>query len=877
MRNSVFKKKFLFILLILFFQNRSIAQSMREVALSSGDFYSIGPGAFASNPAGAFVSKSAQPHSCLYLYPRVDTWPGIYFDIGGIPPTLTSDGVKMTIVSDVCNAGNYGESIYVSGHNFTISLLGFSKIDTGGIYEDSALGWPPTLICSNGIVIQAGDIVQTGGSISCRYVSTPSRAEVTVTNMSVLVNDFDIQLGQVRTDSELFEYDSKDGQPIFFVGEKIQLNVPIVSSNDWYTNEELASSVSVTLKIGTKVIETKTVAISEIILNENRTINVPFAFKLDNSYLDQKTLTVEAISSASEVNMSNNIYSQPIHVRYKECKVSEIKNKPVKFFSQGGGHWGNQDYAHGPANNQTTCKMKSFGCVTTSLAMLFDFYGLNYVAPEINGPTEEFSPGYLNRLFKSTKDLNNQVLDKTYSYSPNNQLTHNNVEPLLVPNIGRSIYSKKCYDEEKQKPGFKDTIAKATCINKSSRKISFIEKPNEWQTTPTNLNQAAKDAGFKKIETEICNGNPVLLRVAREAVNTTTGRLELRKHTVLVTESFYDEDEKLSFVVNDPSITDKRFAENQKLSDIATRDAKIGKQYKHVIGYTVYRQTADPTMISIFSSPNVDFILTDKLGRRAGFSPISNTFYSEIPNSSYINESIDNADDEPLAEANRPNQNNLIITEDVQDGEYQITLFGKDSGIADLQITKTDFAGFINDTEAFSSPVSSGSTQIFKFNHTSAPLPIVHDNLVINYAQYELARTPDQYNSNSLDKPWQEIKPDKIKIYGDVKLPMGLKATCADSFTFKVGPSNEFNQTLNLRIFKQKSLSGNLFYEYSTDDLKIVVSESGLFWIEIKRIDLDSINASKWGQIYVGLNNNLGRVDLNLNCKDRICYGEEIK
>ena len=388
-----------------------------------------------------------------------------------------------------------------------------------------------------------------------------------------------------------------------------------------------------------------------------------------------------------------------------------------------------------------------------------------------------------------------------------------------------------------------------------------------------------KEDSEKTIEKEICAGNPVLLRVAREASvydpKTRQTTIKLRDHTVIATGTTLDSNGKLSFIVNDPS---RNELANQNISlekmAVRTDPIKFGAQYKYFIGYDHYVQAADPAMISITSSNNIDFIIVDPSGRRVGYDPTTNSQYNEIPGSIYFNDASDAnhaSPDEVQIAGNIPNINRLFANQDVLDGEYQLLVFPTQPGVGNISIYKTDADGYTNDREEYSLSVATGITKTLKFSQNHEPLMPSNLNLRINSSTYRIINTIEDYFA--LDRKNNSNR-EGIQLNGEIELLPGQKIAPPDSIEIAVGGKSGFKLPLLIANFKRRSDSNSIQFELENSAYKITINESGQFAINLKSIDLSAINPVKWGQIDITINGILGRTTINLQCKKNSCSGE---
>ncbi|MGZ8811973.1 MAG: hypothetical protein ACXW29_12610, partial [Thermoanaerobaculia bacterium] len=117
-----------------------------------------------------------------------------------------------------------------------------------------------------------------------------------------------------------------------------------------------------------------------------------------------------------------------------------------------------------------------------------------------------------------------------------------------------------------------------------------------------------------------------------------------------------------------------------------------------------------------FHSP-VEVFVTDPQGRRAGYDPLSQTMFNEIPNAIY-DQAVANEDDETGLEDPNPGKS-LEIYGDV-DGDYLVTVTGVDTGTYDAEIWAFDIAGNMPHMEMNSIPTEPDMVQLFTVHFEAA-------------------------------------------------------------------------------------------------------------------------------------------------------------
>jgi len=482
----------------------------------------------------------------------------------------------------------------------------------------------------------------------------------------------------------------------------------------------------------------------------------------------------------------------------------------------------------------------------TVFANQLNFYG---ISSDQSGKV--INPKTINEALKSYTDLDGTRI-VGYSYTPTQMATHDDLKPLEAVDIARAIFAKECFlgtstrnDEDKKR-----------CFNESLSKISYKPGLRErWMSAIDNLDVDAYAAGVKEIEKEICSGNPVPLRVAR-----LDKYGKFKQHTILATKTVYNSQGQLDFGVYNPGTDDGD-------TSISFSDLK---KYPYLVGFDVFRPAADPSMLAITSSPNVDFVITDSKGRRAGFDSFKNIKYDEIPGAKYITENKSvNADSLDFVSDEFPlDRKELIFEADPNDKVFPITVYGNENGSAILNISKTDSSGTINDNEGYNVNITRGIASTFNINHTSASLPTRDSVLQIRSAFYNFAG----WLKNILRSKASNL--DSVNIVGQITLPNKIKIGDGDLISLNIGSLTDFTQQFSLQSFIKRRDGQTFLYEFDHTKYNILIADDGRFWIELRNIDLQLINNEKWGKITLKVNNHAGFAQIDLNCKVNTCYGE---
>lgn len=276
--------------------------------------------------------------------------------------------------------------------------------------------------------------------------------------------------------------------------------------------------------------------------------------------------------------------------------------------------WWNDTYGHPNNENEAGNTMGRWGCNTTSHAMLVD-----YLADKNNVD------------FTTNPKLLNNYLRANSGYSTSDYLDYNAVTKYMEANLN-------------------------------------IHYNTIQRTTPSN----------EQIYTELCQNNPVVLRVP-----TTNGT-----HFVLaVGKSKVDGVE--TFNLHDPIYGDTTLLEHWGTFNKA-----------------IYYHTDSLPNLQIHVPPQVQIIAIDPLGRRTGYDPRTATLFQEIPDSFYDFERLAN-----IEGAFKPETRYLFLPNPLQ-GYYSFQVFGVEAGQYQVELRKTDSAGFLSN-ELLRGTATTDSVEIF--------------------------------------------------------------------------------------------------------------------------------------------------------------------
>lgn len=561
----------------------------------------------------------------------------------------------------------------------------------------------------------------------------------------------------------------------------VKPNVPTqvlvkVSGTD-ITNQETQSAI-VTLKVGNRSPIQQSVPLSLIKANGSYLVPFDVTFTAEEAGKTDLVVSVNSGGTLEESDLSDNLATQSI---YTLCNVAD-KGTVVPYFAQGGtSPWANDDY--GPLAPQ---KMKKLGCYTTSFAMLLRAYGITTSADGFS----PIDPGSVNaglNLIGYYKELGpNYATYNGYTPRPSGA-----VHPIGAVNFARASYAKNCITSGG---------VPSACHQKALGKISYIDRKDIFDSSVQ-----------KKLNKELCEGNPVILKVPSISHPDDPQKM----HFVLAKGFVLDESGQIGYITNDPA------------NRLGGGNGQIYSLNK-IRGYRLYKQTSDPSMISIHLIGGLNMVITDSMGNKSGYDPYTEQFYNSIPNATYtLPESIDSPDNDNISTALEATFESV----NTPDGEYHIQIFGDPNTSSEYRLVRYgfDIKGTINAISDKSGEVSAGQVIQTKVSHLSASIPVRYANLKISKALFFDSR-----------------RKDKAFISGRISPEDGRAISKIDKLvTVRVG---SFTKSIELKKLKRLKIFRTNYYFYIDWRRKGLAFEinadTGQFSIYIDNFDLDDSKPS---------------------------------
>jgi hypothetical protein len=532
---------------------------------------------------------------------------------------------------------------------------------------------------------------------------------------------------------------------------------------------------------------------------------------------------------------------------YVLCDVEDVKGgRTVKFWSQAelrtgsNTSWKNDTFGNA-ANSNVPGTMQYYGCSVTDFAMLMDYYGvkktprgspINPILPGIlnlpglNG--ENLDPGYLNAAF--TNYLVRPALVSPLRSGSVALNSMNNPDWMGMAQVARAAYADQCSSPS---PLSCDPAKISTIISY----VSYVQ----------NFNNSNSSQDHKTIESDLCKGNPVILRFIKPnpADPTNPGQ-----HFMLATGMDVDANGNKIYRVNNPGTSN---GEGKPQTNFLSK-------YPSITGYIRYSSSADPSMMTITAPMNVHFIVTDLMGRRSGYDPNTNTTYNEIPGASYSNQSINTPSDEGLP-------NKTLVAEryftyssnsDIPSGSYSVQIYAVSSGSYYLEYRGYDSSGNLNSNEIRNGVLNAGGAATQLLNHSNVPAPVINADLKVEHFMMR-------------KKPKNSFARTNLKIEGQLRRRDNKPISISNSVNISIGGSSGYKLNLFGSDFKLRKSSEKSYYLYSKGDIEIKISTRGDFDINIENADLRESDRLRLGEIELQIDDAFGASSIQLECRKNAC------
>lgn len=599
-------------------------------------------------------------------------------------------------------------------------------------------------------------------------------------------------------------------------------NKPLIINVALRGNNFLASetrTANVSLTVGKNSLQTS-VPVSEI--KSAGTLLVPFEHSFDVDDVGEADIRA-TVSVTGDYTPEDDTFSDSVYVL---CSV-EDSGRSVPFYSQASSPW-NDDPFGIVANSSRPGTIQKYGCSVVDFAMLLNSYGIDRTPlgsplnPAINGTStipginaELLDPGTLNLAFANYK--------VPLSSNPSVALNRSN-NPIWegMAEVARAGYRAKC------------TKTGACDPNNSSSAISLKE------VKLAGFNNDPKSVDNKKIYRQICEGNPVILKFAKQSGG--------GQHYMLTTGIRVSTTGEITYRVNNPGSVQGRDQ---------VYDNALKARYPTILGYSLYHPSADPSMMTLAAPLGVHFVVTDPLGRRAGYDPISQVAFAEIPGSSYGMQSVNTPDEPDVVSETLTAENFFTSTQDVPPGNYTISMYSLNGGAYYLDYRTTDAAGYANGASYQSGTLE--ARQSIELNYIHSIEPSKFPNSTIKISSFIIT----QRNKRFLDIG--------VVMSGRMTPLDGSKLRLRDSFRLKLGGETGLTIEVAATQFKTLPLFKSKRYIYLGRDVKVLIDESGLFEIVISNGRTGILTREQAQSVSIEIDQYKAVTQVPLKCSKSVC------
>jgi hypothetical protein len=493
-----------------------------------------------------------------------------------------------------------------------------------------------------------------------------------------------------------------------------------------------------------------------------------------------------------------------------DCDVAD-KGRMVPHHSQVDPRWSAVKYDH------TDGSLGSLGCALSSLSMILSSYGLR--TDNLGAP---LTPMTLNTgLSNLSSPINGELLGFTKT---------GGILWQGAVLYGRQAFTNQCLRDGGEAP---------TCIQEGINSLAFkgIKRGSDYS--------------YEMVRREICNGNPVMLEVPSRSAPQ-----DLSKSHFVVASAAVTIDGVRTFKIKDPATLAQ-----------PNRDVLLSTEYGNTVrGVRLFSPTRDPSMIFIYATPNVEFVVTDPLGQKTGRNSITDESYSNIPGAVYtVEPGI--ADLERVGGVDRSTQPQLVFQniEAPVEGQYDIKVYGKGGGAYELAIYGFDSDGYQNNFTRSTGVLGQGEVKTISFGQSELPYvpPVSQINADLKNVRIKTIEV-------TLPK---KKKMEKLSITGQIS--QKNKKTFSVLFKKKIKLHiGEFKLELSRNDFRWIGI-GSLGIYTHTDfnrNLSVILTSTGT--VSVTSTQGSSFNAGSFDVLRIELDDLIAEKSITVKCKNKICTGK---
>jgi len=584
-----------------------------------------------------------------------------------------------------------------------------------------------------------------------------------------------------------------------------------------------ATSTYLQLKLGDQVIADNSIDVSQFHQGDN-IVKVEFTPPTDPSLLGVLPLTaiVNATKAIQESNYTNNSFGTDINTMVL-CKVEDA-GRVVPFHAQTELQWAPQPYGIPDLSSGT---FRQYGCSVTNLSMLFSSYGITSTpigSPADPAPAGPHLPG-LNGEGLDPGTLNSAMANYTTDFLADGSVgfdANNNPIWAGAAEVARAGYQAGCQITGSCDPANAPNVVSFKGLNYSS----FSDR----------------DA-ISAVQNEICSGNPVIMKFAKNGGG---------QHFMLATGIVWDKvNQSQTLRLNNPGSTQIGSSKDALYTNLKA-------SYPSVIGYALYRPSSDPSMMFISTPMGIHFVVTDPLGRRAGFNPNTGTSYTEIPGAAYGEQSIDTPADPGFTPSTAVDERYFISSQDVPPGSYDIQVFSINGGSYYLDHRSFDSSGMTNDSHFSTGTLTAGNSTTATINHVTTTVP--RPNAVLAVNQYAIQDTGNT-----------DFKQAMVKIAGTLVPNSKSPLSITSSVHVTIGGVNGYQFDVPASSFTGSIASKKTLYIANRPTANVHMDSTGVFEISLRGVDLSTVDQNLLGSVRIEVDSTIGAKKVGLTCHQGRC------
>jgi hypothetical protein len=314
-------------------------------------------------------------------------------------------------------------------------------------------------------------------------------------------------------------------------------------------------------------------------------------------------------------------------------------------------------------------------------------------------------------------------------------------------------------------------------------------------------------------------------------------------------------------------VLDKAQNRTLSLNNPGVRDAEIGRSafysalktaYPSITGGVLYRPSSDPTMLFLAAPSNVDFVVTDSQGRRAGYNPLTGATYSEIPGATYETQSIDTPNESGFTPETLVSEKYFVSSYDVTVGNYQVNVYSVSGGNYYLDYHGFDAVGISNKVIVNAGTLRAGQSATVSILHSDQTAPV--SNAKMDLKQYRIHGTKKGGFSDS-----------RVKVAGVMKPISKIALNFESGFNLMIGGVGACSFNIPSSAFKMSKEGKKAVYEYHSKDIDVRVKSDGDYKIDLRRVDLANVNQKDLNFLTIQIGNYIGQSKTGLECRQERC------